>query len=202
MSHPANPTNPGNPTSPTSQTSYLHLLEADAPTLSGSSAIRYAVFANPERNQIFLTIVGNRGGGNWNREVVSLADVETALADVPAGEPFGSKLLRLAFVGRSNNNPPFLAAALVHAGLLTPAEGVKHKLVRTGDWAAWADAVLTREGEPILFPPTVPASTQATMTSLAPAPSVDKPAKKGKRGATSASPAAGQREESDHADHP
>ena len=193
--------NPTNPTPPTPQTSYLHLLEADAPTLSGSSAIRYAVFANPERNQIFLTIVGNRGGGNWNREVVSLADIETALADVPAGEPFGSKVLRLAFVGRSNNNPPFLAAALVHAGLLAPAEGVKHKLVRTGDWTAWADAMLAHEGEPILFPPSVPASTQAPVASSGPAPSVGKPAKKGKRGATSTSPAAGPHEEGDHADH-
>ena len=199
MSHPANPTNP---TSPGPQTSYLRLLEADAPTLSGSSAIRYAVFASPERSQVFLTIVGNRGGGNWNREVVSLADIETALADMPAGEPFGSKLLRLVFVGRSNNNPPFLAAALVHAGLLAPAEGVKHKLVRTGDWAAWADGMLAHEGEPILFPPTVPASTQAAVTSSDPTPSVDKPAKKGKRGATSAPPAAGQHGESDHADHP
>lgn len=194
--------NPTSPANPTAQTTYLHLLEADAPTLSGNSAIRYAVFANPERNQIFLTIVGNRGGGNWNREVVSLADIETTLADVPAGEPFGSKVLRLAFVGRSNNNPPFLAAALVHAGLLAPAEGVKHKLVRTGDWTAWADAMLVREGEPILFPASVPTSTQAAVSSPDQAPSVGKPAKKGKRGSTSALPAAGQREESDHADHP
>ena len=194
--------NPTNPASPTSQTTYLHLIEADAPTLSGSSTIRYAVFANPERSQIFLTIVGNRGGGNWNREVVSLADIETALADVPSGEPFGSKVLRLAFVGRSNNNPPFLAAALVHAGLLAPAEGVKHKLVRTGDWATWADAMLAHEGEPILFPPNVPASAQAPVASSDTAPSVGKPSKKGKRGATSAPPVTDQREESDHADHP
>lgn len=193
--------NPNSSAIPTSQTSYLRVLEADAPTLSGNSAIRYTVFANPEHTQIFLTIVGNRGGGNWNREVVSLADIEAALADVPAGEPFGSKLLRLAFVGRSNNNPPFLAAALVHAGLLAPAEGVKHKLVRTGDWTDWADAMLAHEGEPILFPPSVPASAQAPVASSDTAPSVGKPSKKGKRGATSAPPATDQHEESDHADH-
>ncbi|GLT21363.1 hypothetical protein GCM10007933_08150 [Zoogloea oryzae] len=199
MSHPANPTNP---TSPGPQTSYLRLLEADAPTLSGSSAIRYAVFASPDRSQVFLTIVGNRGGGNWNREVVSLADIETALADVPAGEPFGSKLLRLAFVGRSNNNPPFLAAALVHAGLLAPAEGVKHKLVRTGDCAAWADGMLAHEGEPVLFPPGTPASAHTAEPSTSPATTAGKPLKKGKRSATNAAPAADQHEESDHADHP
>lgn len=199
MSHPANPTNP---TSPGPQTSYLRLLEADAPTLSGSSAIRYAVFASPDRSQVFLTIVGNRGGGNWNREVVSLADVETALADVPAGEPFGSKLLRLAFVGRSNNNPPFLAAALVHAGLLAPAEGVKHKLVRTGDWAAWADGMLAHEGEPVLFPPGTPATGHTAEPSTSPATTAGKPPKKGKRSVTSAAPATDQHEENDHADHP
>ena len=198
MSHPANPTNP---TSPGPQTSYLRLLEADAPTLSGSSAIRYAVFASPDRSQVFLTIVGNRGGGNWNREVVSLADIETALADVPAGEPFGSKLLRLAFVGRSNNNPPFLAAALLHAGLLAPAEGVKHKLVRTGDWAAWADGMLAHEGEPVLFPPGTPASGHTAEPSASSAATAGRPTKKGKRSVTSAAPATDQHEENDHADH-
>lgn len=194
--------NPSTSTNPTSQTAYLRLIEADAPTLSGSSAIRYAVFASPERSQIFLTIVGNRGGGNWNREVVSLADIETALADVAAGEPFGSKLLRLAFVGRSNNNPPFLAAALVHAGLLAPTEGVKHKLVRTGNWAAWAEGMFAHEGEPILFPPGTPASGHTAEPSTSPATTAGKPLKKGKRSATNAAPAADQHEGSDHADHP
>lgn len=183
------------------QTNYLQVLEADAPTLSGSSTIRYAVFASPDRSQVFLTIVGNRGGGNWNREVVSLADVETAIADVPAGEPFGSKLLRLAFVGRSNNNPPFLAAALVHTGLLARAEGVKHKLVRTGDWNAWTEAMLACEGEPVLFPPTVSGDEQTVVPTSGPATVSSKPAKKGKRSATMSPPAANQHEESDHADH-
>lgn len=190
------------PTSPILQTSYLRLLEADAPTLSGNSAIRYAVFADPERNQIFLTIVANRGGGNWNREVVSLADIETALADVPLGEPFGSKVLRLAFVGRSNNNAPFMAAALVHAGLLAPAEGIKHKLVRAGDWTNWVNTMLARDGEPILFPPTAPSAEQTVVPPSSQVPASSKPTKKGKRSAPLSPTTTGQNEESDHADHP
>lgn len=194
MTHPA--------TSPLPQTSFLRLLESEAPTLSGNSAIRYAVFADLDRSQIFLTITTNRGGGNWNREVVSLTNIETALAEVPAGEPFGSKVLRLAFVGRSNNNAPFMAAALVHAGLMAPAKDMKHKLVRAGDWTTWANTMLARDGEPIHFPPTAPAEGQSAPPTLSVASDSGKPAKKGKRTSSAPAPTPDPDGEAEHADHP
>lgn len=180
---------------------YLRLVEDRAPTLSGRSAIRYAVFTDPARTQVYLAVVANEGGGNWNREAVRLADVEAALAGLPAGEPFGSKLLRSAFAGRSSNNAPFLAAALVHAGLLAPAEGVKNQLVKAGDWSDWAAAMLAREGEAVMFPP---GAVQAPVAEPAPAPpgdkpASDKPAGKGRRGKTA--PSAPSEEVID-ADHP
>ena len=135
-------------------------------------------------------------------EIVSLADIETALADVPLGEPFGSKVLRLAFVGRSNNNAPFMAAALVHAGLLAPAEGIKHKLVRAGDWTNWVNTMLARDGEPILFPPTVPGAEETVVPPSSHVPASSKQTKKGKRSAPLSPATAGQNEESNHADHP
>lgn len=180
------------------QANYLQVLEADAPTLSGSSTIRYAVFTDAKRSQVFLTIVANRGGGNWNREVVSLADIETVLGDVPAGEPFASKVLRQVFVGRSNNNPTFLAAALVHAGLLAPAPEVKHKLVVVGDWTAWQAEMLARDGEVVVFPP-------GAGDALSAAPVVEAAGKKAKRVGRRATGDAGadaSDEDSRHADHP
>lgn len=183
-------------------TAYLRLAEDRARTLSGRSAIRYAVFADPARTQVYLAVVANEGGGNWNREAVRLTDIEAALAGLPAGEPFGSKALRSAFAGRSSNNAPFLAAAMVHAGLLAPAEGAKHQLVKAGDWSAWAAAMLAREGEEVLFPPT-PAG-QAPVAEPAPAPPAvkpasDKPVGKGRRG--KAAPPVIPEEDGD-ADHP
>lgn len=182
-------------------TAYLRLVEDRAPTLSGRSAIRYAVFADPARTQVYLAVVANEGGGNWNREVVRLTDIEAALAGLPAGEPFGSKALRSAFAGRSSNNSPFYGAAMVHAGLLAPAEGVKHQLVRVGDWSAWAAAMLAREGEEVMFPP---AAVQAPVAERAPAPPAvkpasDKPAGKGRRGRLAAAPApSGEDVDADH----
>lgn len=183
-------------------TTYLRLVEDRAPTLSGRSAIRYAVFADPARTQVFLAVTGNEGGGTWTKAPVRLADVEAALAEVPAGTPFRSKLLRASCPGRSANDAPFAAAALIHAGLLAPAEGVKHQLVRVGDWSAWAAAMLAREGEPVMFPPT-PAGKAPVAEPAPPPPGVkpasDKPAGKGRRG--KAPPPAPSEEDGD-ADHP
>lgn len=186
------------PSSTGVQANYLQVLEADAPTLSGSSTIRYAVFTDAKRSQVFLTIVANRGGGNWNREVVSLADIETVLGDVPAGEPFASKLLRQVFVGRSNNNATFLAAALVHAGLLATAPGVKHKLVVVGGWTAWQAEMLARDGEAVVFPP----GAGDALPEVPVVPVAGKKAKRSGRRATGDADANANDEDGRHADHP
>lgn len=176
---------------PVVQTPYLQLTEDRAPTLSGRSAVRYAVFADPARARVFLAIVANEGGGNWNKEAVALANLEAALANVPAGAPFATKILRAAITGRSTNNAGFIAAALVHAGLLAPAADAKHKLVKTGDWSGWAARMLALDGEEILFPPNAPGAPQApeppTAVSVAPEPS----AKKTRRGGNRLIPVAG-----------
>ena len=128
----------------TVQTPYRKVIEARAPTLSGSSGIRYAVLTDPGRSRIFLTILANEGGGNFNREIVAFDDIEEAIADQPAEMPFGVKVFRVAFIGKSNNNAGFLAAALVHAGLLAPS-AVKHQYLKAGDWPAFEADMLARD---------------------------------------------------------
>jgi hypothetical protein len=118
-------------------TTYHRLLDARAATLSGSSAIQYALLADPDHAQVFLLITAAEGGGNFNREVVAFDDLEAAVDAAPAGKPFGSKQLKGAYQGRSNNNAPYACAALIAQGLLAKAPDVKFGLVKAGDWDAW-----------------------------------------------------------------
>ena len=87
----------------TVQTPYRQVIEARAPSLSGSSGLRYAVLTDPGRSRVFLTILANEGGGNFNREIVAFDDIEEAIADQPADTPFGVKVFRVAFIGKSKD---------------------------------------------------------------------------------------------------
>ena len=175
-------------TEPAIQISYLRVLDERTPTLSGSSDLRYAVLANTERTQVFLTILSNSGGGNFNKEIVAFVDIENVLADLPTDSFFGSNALRGAITGRSSNNAGFFCAALVHAGLLAPAAGVKHKLVKAGDWPAWQAGMLARDGDAYIFQPAMKGAIQASVTVPSQPPAKAKAVKKDRRGGNGAAP--------------
>lgn len=145
------------------QTPYLWLLESRAPTLSGSSAITYAVLADPDHSHVHLLITSAEGGGNFNRELVCIDALEAAIDAAPASKPFGSKLLKSAYRGKSNNNAPYACAALIAQGLLAKSAEMKFGLVKSGDWEAWKLQMMSQVGEPYLFPPQ-PASPPASAT--------------------------------------
>jgi hypothetical protein len=148
---------------PVTQIPYLRLREARALKLSlGPHGIGYVVLADPARSRLFIIVVANEGGGNWNKEVVAFPDIEEVLASAAQGESFTAKIFRTVFAGKSSNNSGFLAAALVHEGLIAPAADAKHKLVRSGDWSRWKAELLALDGEAILIPPVLPEAAVAT----------------------------------------
>lgn len=100
--------------------------------------------------ELYIAIVGNEGGGLWSKETVSLTAIEAAIE--AAGEPFATKALRAAIVGRSSNNAPFTCAVLRDLGLIAPAPEKAHQHIKTGDWPAFRDHWLTQAGEYILYP--------------------------------------------------
>lgn len=159
-------------------TTYHRLLESRAPTLSGSSAIQYALLADPDHAQVFLLITAAEGGGNFNREVVGIDVLEAVVDAAPAGKPFGSKQLKGGFSGRSNNNAPYACAALIAQGLLAKSSEAKFGLVKAGDWDAWRLQMMALPGEAFVFPPApVEAASPALSASAEP-----KGKKKDKRG--------------------
>jgi hypothetical protein len=132
------------------------LLKTDiAAKLSSRSegAISYQLLADTTDDpDLFIAVTANEGGGLWSKEAVSLNKVEDVLSAYD-DEPFPTKALRGAVVGRSSNNPPFLCAVLKDLGLIVPAPDKAHQHVRAGDWEVFRGELLALSGETVMYPP-------------------------------------------------
>ncbi|WP_119157914.1 hypothetical protein [Caldimonas tepidiphila] len=135
--------------------SLLLIKDAAAPKAGAyaNGAVRYRLLTDSDRSDLYFAITGNQGGsGYFSREVVPFTKVRRCVADVQPGAPLPSKTFKPAFVGRSTNNPGFLAAILRAEGLLSPAPDTAHQHVISGDWAAWLESQLALPAEPLPEP--------------------------------------------------
>ncbi len=127
-----------------------YLLRADhAPKLGQRSTgrIAFQVLTDAERQNVFLRIAGNEGGGYVSDEAVPFAEVVRCINEHDVKLPVKAELFRRAFVGRSNNNWGFLTAILVYEGLLRRDPDKPSRMSDAGGWAAWASRHLEIQGE-------------------------------------------------------
>lgn len=128
-------------------TKYMTLKSATASKIGkhADGSISYTVASDPGRTALFVAITDNSSGGYFSREYVPFDRIQElgAKLEQPA---FPSKVLKIAFTGRSSNNAGFLAAILRAEGLLTQAQGDEAKHVMANDWATWKTALLAQEG--------------------------------------------------------
>jgi hypothetical protein len=122
-----------------------------ADKLSGRSlgAIHYEVGEDTD-GQVKLRLTRNEGGGTFSKEWLSLPRIAEAVAEPDqAGRSFHATRLKGAFAGRSTNNAPFLAAALVAEGLLSKSDEETRKVMLRVARApeSWPDAL--RHGKPL-----------------------------------------------------
>lgn len=129
---------------PQSTDSYLSLKIGQASKNGARSTgyIHYRILTDPSPGQLYLTIVGNDGGGCFSKEILSFSRIEQSLQGIDIRKPISSKLFQQAFTGRSANNGGFLAAILRAEQLLAPAPDSVHQHVVQPDWAAWKTAML------------------------------------------------------------
>ena len=142
---------------------YLKLKAAQAQKLGrNGGAITYLILTDTDRQQLYVTITGNAGGGYFSPEIARFDGIEASL---PADrkQPFAAKALIPAFVSRSANQPSFCAALLRAEGLTAAAEGKPHLHQVVGDWTVWKTALLALPAESYV-PPTQAATGTATMT--------------------------------------
>ena len=129
--------------------SFWLLKEGTAPKLGARAegSISYNVLACKERRQLFIAITGNKGGGYFSKEHVSISKIEACLGSSSSVNPASSKTFKEAFISRSSNNAGFLSAVLRHEGLIAAAPGAETQHVHSGDWAAWIKTMLAGAGQ-------------------------------------------------------
>lgn len=114
-----------------------------------TGSIDYEVLTDMNRQVVWLRIVGNTSRGYFSSEKIDFEKAVACVKNIQADQPFPSKLLGGAFVGRSANNAGFLVAVLRAEKLLIAATNSIHQHLVAGDWRAWKQEMLALTGIPL-----------------------------------------------------
>ena len=126
------------------------LLREDAASKLGDRSrglITFQVLTDEAQEELYLRIARNDGGGYVSDEAVAFNSIVRCINQHDAKQPIKADLFRPAFVGRSSNNWGFLAAILVHEGLLQRSKTAPYPMTDAGGWAAWGARHLEITGD-------------------------------------------------------
>lgn len=126
--------------------------EAQASKLSSGAEgkITYQLALSTDKKQVFISLVDSGSQGYFSREWINTDPILDILESLgQRAEAFPSKVLFPVFVGRSSNNAPFLAAALLAEKLLGRDGKLESKLRVIGDAASWKQTVQAIKGKPM-----------------------------------------------------
>lgn len=100
-------------------------------TISDKSTLTYNI-AIDEKENIFLRVSSNTGGGFWSKEWVSFDHITSLLEDIPRDQAITSIHLFPLFKGKSVNTPGYLLAVLRNEKLLESFQGKNRQYAYTG----------------------------------------------------------------------
>ncbi|MGV8887018.1 hypothetical protein [Pseudomonas lini] len=135
--------------------SFMELIavkEGQASKLSAGAEgkITYQLALSTDKKQVFIALIDSGSQGYFSREWINTDAILEILESLgQRAEAFPSKVLLPVFVGRSSNNAPFLAAALLAEKLLGRDGKLESKLRVIGDAGNWKKAVLALKGKPM-----------------------------------------------------
>ena len=138
----------------TAETTYFSLKIAQAAKTGQRSTgqITYRILTDELHQELFITIVDNKGGGWFSNEIVPLKKIEQLLEHYDLLKALPSKTFTKAFVSQSVNNAGFLAAVLRAEELLYPAPEAPRLHLISAEWDDWKAIMLSEPGE-IYVPP-------------------------------------------------
>ena len=108
-------------TSPESGPEIRILKTASCRSLSGKSNLTFNSGCSPA-GEIQFQVIANDGGGYFNDDWVAQSSIQAVLDKLPKGSPITSATFRAIYPSKSTNSPGFLAAILLHCGLLQPSK--------------------------------------------------------------------------------
>lgn len=150
------------------------------PSISQASELTFHIgyeAGNPQ--QIYLRLVANSGPGRLHPGWLALAELEKALASIPADGAFKASVLAPLFRGRSTNNLHFSIAVLLHCGLLKKAEAPAEGYIRNVPDAFWKELTGLIASNIDLPVPAMAASPEPKRNSVKPAKKSAAPAANG-----------------------
>ena len=103
----------------------MHILKtSETPSLSGKSTLTYQVGRNSD-NHVCIALTGNTGKGVFNKDWISLEEIDSLLAKEKGLITSGS--LKELFDGKSSNSAGFVLAVILSEGLLKiSSNNVRH----------------------------------------------------------------------------
>ena len=134
---------------------YMYVIivkEAHTAKLSLGSEVKitYQLALSNDKKHIFISLIGSGSQGYFSHEWINADLIIDILGELSErADAFTSKVFRSVFVGRSSNNAPFLAAALLAEKLLDRDGKYETRLRAIKDGAGWKKALLTLKGKPI-----------------------------------------------------
>lgn len=162
---------------PSSSLGYLSLKRGKATKHGPRSTgyVQYRILSDTERQQLFLTLTDNDGGGCFSKEIVPFARVQHCLNGIPTDKPVASKIFQAAFAGKSQNNAGFLVAVLRSEQLLTPAPDASHLHLVQPHWDHWQRTLLAQTDGAEPYTPEPPKPRGGVLKSQAAAASKQTP---------------------------
>lgn len=146
----------------------LKIVQCPKLSAAAEGQITYHILRHPTDKALYIAIVGNEGGGYFSQEAVPLDKIEQCLQELQAtGKPFPAIRLKSVFVGKSANNPSFLAAALRHEQLLVASAESPKLHLPSPDLPEWRERIGRL---PALSQPAVASAATAADTEQAPVP--------------------------------
>jgi hypothetical protein len=134
----------------------IYLSVKQAPTVKAGKhskgKISYRVLTDELHEELFITIVGNEGGGWFSNEIIAVSKIEDVLSKINTKIPLATKAFAPAFESKSVNNAGFLVAVLRAEGLLKAADEGSRLHSVTQEWELWKSMMLTEPGE-VYVPP-------------------------------------------------
>jgi hypothetical protein len=94
----------------------------ECPTLSGKETLTYHIGCDDNKS-IFFRVVSNSGSGFFNKDWLSLTDIQQCFEDWPVDSTITSFTLWSLLKGKSSNTSAFILAALKHEGIVATLKG-------------------------------------------------------------------------------
>ncbi len=126
------------------ETTQKRIIKKDTcPTLSGKETLTYHIGCD-EDNAIYFRIKANSGNGFFNKDWLSLADMQKAFGDWPVDSSITSFTLWSLLKGKSSNTSAFILAALKHEGIVATLKGKRrnHEYIEPVKFLAEMDKLI------------------------------------------------------------